>query len=84
MAFSAWRSLPDKRRIDPPPESVPSSGRAVLEAGYRDEPDAAIPVDRLLIQSGESLPLILPAGDHRLTVFIEESEDTEEFILTVE
>ena len=81
MAFSAWRSLPDKRRIDPPPESVPSSGRAVLEAGYRDEPDAAIPVDRLLIQSGESLPLILSAGNYRLTLFI---QDTEEFILTVE
>jgi hypothetical protein len=81
---ATWRSSPDKRLIDPPEESLPLVGRAVLEARYRDEPEAAIPVDRLLIQSGESFPLVLPAGDYRLTVFTEEDSETVELFLTVD
>jgi hypothetical protein len=81
---ATWRLLPGMRFVHPPEGSVPTVGRAIVEARYEDEPDEAIPVDRLLLQAGESIPLVLPPGEFRLTVVSDESDDVKQFHIGVE
>ena len=42
----------------------------IVEARHPDEPDLAVPEDRVLILPGESdIPLLLPPGDYRVEAF---------------
>jgi hypothetical protein len=79
-----WRLASGFRLVAPPEDSVPTSGRAILEARYADEPDEAIPVDRLILHAGESLPLVLPADSFRLEVLEESTGERKQFALVVE
>lgn len=48
------------------------------------EPDVAIPVDRLLLLAGESLSLVLPRGEFRLSVATEGGSEPKELRLAIE
>jgi hypothetical protein len=81
---ATWRLSAGKQLVDAPEESIPNDGRAILEVRHPDEPGWAIPLDRLLIHSGESVPLVLPEGRFRLTVFEELTGEAEDFPIVVE
>jgi hypothetical protein len=81
---ATWRSSPGMRVVQPPEAAVPHVGRAILEARPVGEPDAAIPVDRLLLLAGESIPLVLPRGEFRLTVSTEGSREVKELRIVVD
>jgi hypothetical protein len=81
---ATWRLSEGRRLVPLPSEATPSAGRAIVEARHADEPDVAIPVDRLLLRAGESLPLVLPPGTFRLTVTAEGSAESKAFQLSVE
>ena len=70
------KSRPDWRRvlgdIDTP---VPAAflgldEPVIIEARYPDEPELAVPVERLLLFPGETdIPLLLPPGTYRVEAF---------------
>lgn len=66
---------PDYRRADGArdvavPEALRSfAGHVIIEARRVGESDDIVPVDRLLLRPGESLPLILPPGDYAVAAF---------------
>ena len=39
---------------------------SIVEARLADEPDEAVPVDRLLVRPGETLPMLLAPGRYRV------------------
>lgn len=84
QARATWRLSGGMRLVNPPNGAIPVSGRAILEARPVDEPNVAIPVDRLLLLAGESIPLVLPSGEFRLSVTTEGSAEIKEFQLVVE
>lgn len=62
----AWR-----RRLGQKPVAIPTTLRApaatsIVEARLADEPDEAVPVDRVLVRSGETLPMLLASGRYRV------------------
>ena len=40
--------------------------RVLVEAHRADEPDSAVPIDRILLEADDDLPLILPRGRYRV------------------
>jgi len=69
---SVARSIPAFRR--PTGAEIPAGLRrpgeaAIYEARAESEPDTAVPFDRLLLRPGEDLPLLLPPGRYRVTVW---------------
>jgi hypothetical protein len=81
---ATWRLAGGRRLVPLPQGSIPSVGRVVVEARRADEPDAAIPIDRLLLRAGESIPLVLPQGTFRLTVTSDSGIASKVFQLSVE
>jgi hypothetical protein len=81
---ATWRLSAGKQLVDVPEESIPNDGRAILEVRHANESDRAIPVDRLLMHAGESIPLVLPEGRFRLTVLEEVTGEVKEFQVVVE
>lgn len=62
----AWR-----RGLGQKPVAIPIGLRAqatasIVEARLADEPDEAVPVDRLLVRPGETLPMLLAPGRYRV------------------
>jgi hypothetical protein len=49
-----------------PPSLRPSDEPLVIEAFAWGEPSEAVPVDRVFVEPGEDLPLLLPPGRHRV------------------
>lgn len=66
---------PDYRRVQgargvPVPEALkPVSGIVMIEARQTGEGDDVVPADRLLLQPGEEIPLILPPGEYSVAAF---------------
>jgi hypothetical protein len=64
-----WRLAAGDRFAEIPAALHRSDEAAIYEAHAESEPDAAVPVDRLLLRPGEALPLLLPPGRYRVTVW---------------
>lgn len=62
----AWRLERGDRTVDIPQGLLPTEGAHVVEARFTDEPDEAIPVDRVLVRPGEDVALMLPPGTYRV------------------
>ena len=72
------RSRPDWRRsrgdiaVDIPAELLPKAPGAahVVEARIAGEPEGAIPMDRVLVRTGEDVALMLPPGDYEVRAVV--------------
>ena len=70
-----WRAEGAIAKVAIPSELVSQSARTIVEARYVDEPMDAVPIDRVMLWPGESLPLLLPAGSYLVTGFHEGSDE---------
>jgi hypothetical protein len=61
-----WRREAGDMPIRVPASLRPTDEPLVIEAFAWDEPFEAVPVDRLYLEPGEDLPLLLPAGRYRV------------------
>jgi hypothetical protein len=64
-----WRLAAGDRFADIPAGLRRPGEAAIYEVRLESEPDGAVPVDRLLVRTGEDLPLLLPPGRYRLAVW---------------
>lgn len=62
----AWRQAIGDIPIPVPPDLSANSEPVVIEATPVDAPIDAVPVDRVLVRPGESIPLLLPPGHYRV------------------
>ncbi|MDZ4691972.1 hypothetical protein [Terricaulis sp.] len=62
----AWRQRAGQRITPVPPALVHRQENVIVEARRTDEPDEAVPVDRLLIRATETGVLLLPPGRFRV------------------
>lgn len=69
----AWRQRAGQRTIAVPRELLTSAPYTIVEARIASEPDEAVPVDRLLLRAGETLPLLLAPGRYRIESWTQES-----------
>ena len=69
-----WRTEGPVTRVAIPNGIVSQSSRTIVEARFLDEPIDAVPIDRVMLWPGESLPLLLPAGSYLIVGFHEGSD----------
>ncbi|MBL8559952.1 MAG: hypothetical protein JNM47_14610 [Hyphomonadaceae bacterium] len=62
----AWRVATGARFVDIPQDLRQPGARTIIEARYANEPDDAVPVDRVLVDPGEDIPLLLPPGRYKV------------------
>lgn len=79
-----WRLASGVKLVELPAELGTITERVIVEARFADEPIEAVPVDRLLLAPGEDVPLLLPPGQFRVTVFFEGGDNEEEFLINVD
>jgi hypothetical protein len=65
------------RRLKRPAE------RIIVEARNAADPADAVPVDRVLIDPGEDIPLLLPPGRYKVRAWLEDRTLTPDVALTV-
>ena len=70
-----WRAEGAVTKVRIPSELISQRARTIVEARYVDEPMDAVPIDRVMLWPGESLPLLLPAGSYLVTGFHEGSDE---------
>ena len=68
-----WRRLAGHREVELPRALATISEPTIVEARVADEPDEAVPVDRVLIRPGEDLRLLLPPGVFRVEAWTSSS-----------
>ena len=78
-----WRFLPGIQAVDVPEKLLNDRERTIVEACVWDEPINAVPVDRIMLWPGESIPLLLPQGAYRIDRFIEGSAEMQTLRLDV-
>lgn len=61
-----WRREAGDRPVAIPPALRPTDAPLVIEAFGWDEPFDAVPFDRVLVEPGEDVPLLLPPGRYRV------------------
>lgn len=62
----AWRMRAGQRPTAVPAALLHPGENTVVEARIASEPDEAVPVDRILLRPGETLPLLLAPGRYRV------------------
>jgi len=68
----AWRQRAGQRVTPVPTALLHPALSTIIEARLSGEPDEAIPVDRLLLRPGETLPLLLAPGRYRIESWTQE------------
>ena len=69
-----WRRQSGDVEVELPPQLRNRSGSLIIEAFRSGEPFAAIPMDRLYLEPGEFIPLLLPPGDYTLRAIVPASD----------
>lgn len=80
----AWRRAIGDIDVPVPEAFLDADERVVVEARAPDDPADEVPVDRLLLYPGESMPLLLPPGRWRLTGWREDGLIAEAIEVTAE
>lgn len=80
----AWRQRAGQRVVQVPASLVNPTVNVILEARLAHEPDEAVPVDRLLLRPGESLPLLLAPGRYRIESWTQEQGYSEPVEINVD
>ncbi|MFP3943106.1 MAG: hypothetical protein ACLFWF_04400, partial [Alphaproteobacteria bacterium] len=71
-----WRQQRGDIPTTIPPELMPGKGWAVIEARPLDEPDEAVPMDRVAVRAGEThVRLMLPPGAYRVRAVLPPQPD---------
>ena len=79
-----WRYEIGDKAIAVPEIFLEHSEPIVIEARFSNQEDDAVPVERLLLRSGETdIPLLLPHGNYRLEAFNIEGRIKEPVTITV-
>ena len=78
-----WRIDAGDIAIELPASLMVDDVRTLMEARYEAEPPDAIPIDRLLLEPRERLPLLLRPGAIRIEQFFEDGRTPRTLILNV-
>jgi hypothetical protein len=78
-----WRSDTGAREVETPRRLRRASERVILEARRAEDPVDAVPVDRVLIDPGEDIPLLLPPGKYKARAVLESGALLPETPITV-
>lgn len=78
-----WRLARGQRFAEIPQALKRPDERVIYEARYAAEPDDAVPADRLLVDPGENIPLLLAPGRYRVRAWTEAGAWTASVPLTV-
>ena len=70
-----WRSEGAITNVAIPNGLISQTARTIVEARYVDEPMDAVPVDRVMLWPGESIPLLLPAASYMVVGYPEGSAE---------
>lgn len=68
----AWRRGLGQKPIAIPKALLSPAFLSIVEVRFANEPDSAVPADRILVRSGETLPLLLVAGRYRAEAWTRE------------
>ncbi len=77
-----WRLAEGQRFTDVPRALRRSDARVIVEARRADDSDDAVPVDRVLIDPDETIPLLLAPGRYKARAWIDDAW-TEDVAVTV-
>lgn len=64
-----WRLSAGDKLVEIPQQVLRPNEAAIYEARYSNETDSAVPVDRVLVRPGKSIPLSLAAGAFKVRVW---------------
>lgn len=78
-----WRAAGPVNQVAIPGGLVSESARTIVEARYLDEPMDAVPIDRVMLWPGESIPLLLPVGSYWIVSFHEGSNEQQSIRIDV-
>ncbi|KAF0180482.1 MAG: hypothetical protein FD160_1761 [Caulobacteraceae bacterium] len=78
-----WRLARGQRFADIPRALKNADERVIYEARYANEPDDAVPADRILVDPGEDIPLLLAPGRYRVRAWTQDGAWTRSMPLTV-
>ena len=70
-----WRADGAITKVAIPGGLISQTARTIVEARYVDEPMDAVPVDRVMLWPGESIPLLLPAGSYMIVGYHEGADE---------
>ena len=65
-----WRREAGDIEVDLPPELRNRAGPMIVEAFRAGDPFSAVPMDRIYLEPGEDIPLLLPPGDYTVRAII--------------
>ncbi|UVI40414.1 hypothetical protein [Qipengyuania spongiae] len=66
----AWRRASGDLEVDIPEVFRAEGVPLVIEAFRTEEPFAAVPMDRIYVEPGEDIPLLLPPGDYKVRAVV--------------
>lgn len=78
-----YRLIDGHQLVDLPDALLNDDKRVIVEVRRYDEPYDAVPVDRLLLRPGESLPLVLPDGKFRVSNYEEGADRYKEIAVFI-
>lgn len=78
-----WRDDTGARVTEVPRRLKRADERIIVEARNATDPADAVPVDRVLIDPGEDIPLLLPPGRYKVRAWLEDRTLTPDVALTV-
>lgn len=70
-----WRAAGPVSQVEIPSGLISESARTIVEARFVDEPMDAVPIDRVMLWPGETIPLLLPVGSYWIVGFHEGSDE---------
>jgi len=79
-----YRLMDGHQLVDLPDAMLNGHQRVIVEVRRYDEPLDAVPVDRLLLRPGESLPLVLPDGKFRISSYEEGADSYKEIAVFIQ
>jgi hypothetical protein len=78
-----WRRENGEKDIPIPSAFLGKDEPVIVDAHYANEPYDAVPVDRIMLDPGETLPLILPPGHYKVTAITKTDVLPESYDLVV-
>lgn len=67
-----WRQREGARIVQTPRPFAPAREKTIIEARHANEPDEAVPADRLYLRPGDDVPLLLTPGRYRIEAWTQE------------
>jgi hypothetical protein len=78
-----WRDDTGARVVEVPRRLKREAERVIIEARFADEPADAVPADRILIDPGEDIPLLLAPGRYKVRALLKDGSTTRDETVVV-